>query len=39
MALGELVPDEYTLEISARDKLEKNESRAIARQELDFRVE
>jgi hypothetical protein len=39
MTLGELSPDEYTLEISVRDKLEKKESRATVRQELDFRVE
>jgi hypothetical protein len=39
MTLGELSPDEYTLEISVRDKLEKKESRATVRKELDFRVE
>ena len=39
MTLGELSADEYTLEISVRDKQEKKESRSTVRQEIDFRVE
>ncbi len=39
LTLGTLAPDEYTLEISVRDKLVKKDSRAIARQEIEFWVE
>ena len=39
LTMGTLAPDEYTLEVSVRDKLVKKDSRAIARQEIDFWVE
>jgi len=39
LTLGTLPPDEYTLEVSVRDKLVKKDSRAIVRQEIDFWVE
>ena len=39
LTLGNLAPDEYTLEVSVRDKLVKKDSRAIVRQEIQFWVE
>jgi len=39
LTLGPLPPDEYTLEVSVRDKLVKKDSRAIVRQEIQFWVE
>lgn len=32
-------PDEYTLEVTVRDKLRRKESRSVIRQEMDFSVE
>jgi hypothetical protein len=39
VTLGPLAPDDYTLEVTAVDKLRKKESRRVARQEIDFSVE
>ena len=39
LTLGGMAPDEYTLEVSVRDKLVKKDSRAIVRQEIQFWVE
>lgn len=37
--IGELHPDDYTLELTIIDKLQKKESRRVVRQEIDFSVE
>jgi hypothetical protein len=37
--LGDLPPDDYTLEVTIIDKLQKKENRRIVRQEIDFSVE
>jgi len=39
LTLGQLVPGDYTLEVTVTDKLRKKESRAVVRQEIDFSVE
>jgi hypothetical protein len=39
MQLGTLGRGDYTLEVTARDKLAKKESRAVVRQEIDFSIE
>jgi VWFA-related protein len=39
ITLGELPPDDYTLEVTIFDRLRKRESRGVVRQEIDFSVE
>ncbi len=34
-----LQPDDYTLEVTIIDKLQKKESRRVVRQEIDFSIE
>ena len=37
--LLKLQPDDYTLEVTVRDKLRGKDSRSVIRQEMDFSVE
>jgi hypothetical protein len=39
LRLGDLAPNEYTLEVTVRDKLRKKDKSSVVRQEIDFTVE
>jgi len=39
LQLGSLAPNEYTLEVTVRDKLRKKDKSSVVRQEIDFTVE